>query len=63
MCARIKRTPGLCLLVIGIGIQRLVSDLVALYPLQEIIHHVLPVSLWVVRAGNLHLLITDSTAL
>lgn len=56
MCARTKCTPGLCLLVIRIGIKRLVSDLVALYPLQKIIHHVLPVSLWVVRAGNFHLL-------
>lgn len=54
---RTKCTPGLCLLVIRIGIERLVSDLVALYPLQEIIHHVLPVSLRVVGAGNFHLLI------
>lgn len=57
MGTRTKCTPGLCLLVIRIGIERLVSDLVALYPLQEIIHHVLPVSLRVVGAGNFHLLI------
>lgn len=56
-CARTKCTPGLCLLVIRIGIKRLVSDLVALNPLQEIIHHILPVSLRVVGAGNFHLLI------
>lgn len=55
--ARTKRSPGPCsLLVVLVGIQGLVGDLVALDPLQEIIHHVLPVSLRVVGAGNFHLL-------
>lgn len=55
-CPRTQCTLGICLLVVSIRVQRLVGDLVALDPLQEIIHYVLPVPLWVVGAGNFHLL-------
>lgn len=42
--------------IIFIWVQSLVGDLVAFDPLEEIIHNSLPVSLWVIWAGHLHIL-------